>query len=126
MNFYFALRCATLYCKYKVYVNEKNRLEYLMGISNMYRFMGFELDVNLITISGKNIFMRLISIIINAMSSLDTPASISFKCDTVSIVEKPICKKKINKYIFLWDYCYRRERKNRAFVFLKRKHVTKI
>lgn len=63
---------------------------YLIGVSFKHTLIGFRPDVYLATINGKNAFKTYKNIFIITKSSLDTPASIIFKCATASVVENPI------------------------------------
>jgi len=63
---------------------------YLDGISFRYKLIGFGPVVYLVMKIGRHIFRTNIAVVIIIMSSLDTPASISFKFVTDSDVDNPI------------------------------------
>lgn len=76
-----------------------------MGVRTRYKFIGLALEVYLVMMKGKKIFIRSTRIFIIVISFLDTPASINFKFDTASIAANPSCETKIiiviNIYVLL-------------------------
>jgi hypothetical protein len=70
---------------------------YLMGVAFRYILNGFGPEVYFATTSGKIIFIANMAVCITIMLSLDTPASMSFKIDTLSVAANPI----LNKHFYL-------------------------
>lgn len=60
-----------------------------MGVANRYMLIGFGPDVYLATASGIIMLTTYIIVCIIIMSSLDTPSSISFKTERLSVAANP-------------------------------------
>lgn len=71
---------------------------YFIRVAFKYRLIGFGPEVCLAIMRGKIIFATYIDVFIIIMSSFDTPASISFKGDTLSVAANPTFYK--NKTIY--------------------------
>jgi len=63
---------------------------YLTKVAFKYRLIGFGPEVCFAIVRGNIIFATNIDVFIIIMSSFDTPASISFKGDTLSVAANPI------------------------------------
>jgi len=61
-----------------------------MGVAVRYTLIGFGPEVYFATTSGKIIFTTNMVVCITIMLSLGTPASMSFKIDTLSVAANPI------------------------------------
>lgn len=67
-----------------------NLFIYLIGVTFRYKLNGFGPEVYFAIINGIIIFTTYIAVLITIMSSFDTPASISFKVDILSVAANPI------------------------------------
>lgn len=74
----------------------KFKLIYLMGVAFRYILNGFGPEVYFATTSGNIIFIANMTVCITIMLSFDTPASMSFKIDTLSVAANPI----LNKHLY--------------------------